>query len=69
MKTISHFIAGARVDAQNGRYAEVFNPALGQAIASAALGNADQVGAAAPRRSCSAGLTARVPGRNFPSRK
>ena len=46
METISHFIAGARVDTQSGRYADVFNPALGQPIARVALGNADEVGAA-----------------------
>ncbi|GGC82202.1 CoA-acylating methylmalonate-semialdehyde dehydrogenase [Undibacterium terreum] len=46
METITHFIGGNRVDTQSGRYADVFNPALGVAIARVALGSADEVAAA-----------------------
>ncbi|HTD06039.1 CoA-acylating methylmalonate-semialdehyde dehydrogenase [Undibacterium sp.] len=46
METISHFIGGTRVDTQSGRYADVFNPALGTPIARVALGSAEEVAAA-----------------------
>jgi malonate-semialdehyde dehydrogenase (acetylating)/methylmalonate-semialdehyde dehydrogenase len=43
---ISHFINGRQVDAPNGRYADVFNPALGEPCARVALGSAEDVNAA-----------------------
>ncbi|MES2073590.1 MAG: CoA-acylating methylmalonate-semialdehyde dehydrogenase [Pseudomonadota bacterium] len=46
LDTISHFIGGSRVDTQSGRYADVFNPALGKPIARVALGSAEEVAAA-----------------------
>jgi malonate-semialdehyde dehydrogenase (acetylating)/methylmalonate-semialdehyde dehydrogenase len=44
--TISHFINGREVDAPGGRYADVFNPAVGEPCARVALGSADDVNAA-----------------------
>ncbi|HYD80221.1 MAG TPA: CoA-acylating methylmalonate-semialdehyde dehydrogenase [Paucimonas sp.] len=46
LDTISHYIGGQVVDTGSGRYAEVFNPALGQPIARVALGGAEEVDAA-----------------------
>ncbi len=46
LDTITHFVNGARVDTGSGRYADVFNPALGEPVARVALGNADDVDAA-----------------------
>jgi malonate-semialdehyde dehydrogenase (acetylating)/methylmalonate-semialdehyde dehydrogenase len=46
LDTITHFINGAKVDTQSGRYADVFNPALGEPCARVALGTADDVNAA-----------------------
>jgi malonate-semialdehyde dehydrogenase (acetylating)/methylmalonate-semialdehyde dehydrogenase len=43
---ITHYINGAQVDTQSGRYADVFNPALGEPVAHVALGTADDVDAA-----------------------
>lgn len=43
MNTISHYINGAVVETTSGRYADVFNPALGQPCAQVALGTADEV--------------------------
>ena len=46
LDTITHFINGEKVDTQSGRYADVFNPALGQPVARVALGTVTEVGAA-----------------------
>jgi malonate-semialdehyde dehydrogenase (acetylating) / methylmalonate-semialdehyde dehydrogenase len=46
LDTITHFIDGAQVDTASGRYADVFNPALGEPCARVALGTADDVAAA-----------------------
>ena len=46
LDTITHFINGAKVDTSSGRYADVFNPAMGEPCARVALGTADEVGAA-----------------------
>ena len=46
MDTISHYINGAVVDTTSGRFADVFNPALGTPCAQVALGTAEEVGAA-----------------------
>jgi len=46
LETITHFINGLAVDTQSGRYADVFNPALGQPVARVALGTSDEVDAA-----------------------
>src|SRR6476469_8637301 len=46
LDTITHYINGAKVDTQSGRYADVFNPAIGEPCARVALGTADEVGAA-----------------------
>ncbi|MBI3525917.1 MAG: CoA-acylating methylmalonate-semialdehyde dehydrogenase [Betaproteobacteria bacterium] len=48
MDSISHFINGKPVDSSSGRgrYADVFNPALGVPIARVSLATADEVGAA-----------------------
>ncbi|SEN58113.1 methylmalonate-semialdehyde dehydrogenase [acylating] [Duganella sp. CF517] len=43
LDTITHFINGAKVDTQSGRYADVFNPALGEPVARVALGTAEEV--------------------------
>jgi malonate-semialdehyde dehydrogenase (acetylating)/methylmalonate-semialdehyde dehydrogenase len=43
MDTISHYINGAVVETTSGRYADVFNPALGEPCAQVALGTADEV--------------------------
>jgi malonate-semialdehyde dehydrogenase (acetylating)/methylmalonate-semialdehyde dehydrogenase len=44
--TISHFIDGAVVATTSGRFADVFNPALGEPCAQVALGTAGEVDAA-----------------------
>jgi len=41
METITHFINGRRVDSNNDRYADVFNPALGVPVARVTLGTAE----------------------------
>jgi malonate-semialdehyde dehydrogenase (acetylating)/methylmalonate-semialdehyde dehydrogenase len=41
--TISHFIGGAEVDTTTGRYADVFNPALGEPCAKVALASSEEV--------------------------
>ncbi|WP_432240235.1 CoA-acylating methylmalonate-semialdehyde dehydrogenase [Herbaspirillum robiniae] len=46
MEKITHYIGGKRVDTTSGRYADVFNPALGAPAAKVALGTADEVDAA-----------------------
>ncbi|MFZ3289390.1 MAG: CoA-acylating methylmalonate-semialdehyde dehydrogenase [Telluria sp.] len=46
LDTITHFINGAKVDTAGGRYADVFNPALGEPVARVALGTAAEVDAA-----------------------
>ena len=46
LDTIAHFINGAKVDTQSGRYADVFNPAVGAPCARVALGTEDDVNAA-----------------------
>jgi malonate-semialdehyde dehydrogenase (acetylating)/methylmalonate-semialdehyde dehydrogenase len=40
---ITHFINGRPVDTTSGRYADVFNPAVGEPCARVALGTADEV--------------------------
>jgi malonate-semialdehyde dehydrogenase (acetylating)/methylmalonate-semialdehyde dehydrogenase len=44
--TITHYINGAKADTRSGRYADVYNPALGEPVARVALGTADEVDAA-----------------------
>jgi malonate-semialdehyde dehydrogenase (acetylating) / methylmalonate-semialdehyde dehydrogenase len=46
LDTITHFINGAKVDTASGRYADVFNPALGEPVARVALGTSAEVDAA-----------------------
>jgi malonate-semialdehyde dehydrogenase (acetylating)/methylmalonate-semialdehyde dehydrogenase len=46
METISHFIDGAVVATTSGRFADVFNPALGEPCAQVALGTVGEVDAA-----------------------
>jgi malonate-semialdehyde dehydrogenase (acetylating) / methylmalonate-semialdehyde dehydrogenase len=46
LDTITHFIDGAKVDTASGRYADVFNPALGEPVARVALGTSAEVDAA-----------------------
>jgi malonate-semialdehyde dehydrogenase (acetylating)/methylmalonate-semialdehyde dehydrogenase len=46
LDTITHFINGVKVDTQSGRYADVFNPAMGEPVARVALGTAGEVDAA-----------------------
>ena len=41
--TITHFINGQKVDTASGRYADVFNPAIGSPCARVALGSAAEV--------------------------
>lgn len=43
LDTITHFINGAKVDTAGGRYADVFNPALGEPVARVALATAAEV--------------------------
>jgi len=46
LDTITHFINGQLVDTASGRYADVFNPAVGEPCARVALGTADDINAA-----------------------
>ncbi|SFM00341.1 CoA-acylating methylmalonate-semialdehyde dehydrogenase [Rugamonas rubra] len=46
LDTITHFINGAKVDTLSGRYADVYNPALGEPVARVALGTVAEVDAA-----------------------
>ena len=46
METVTHYINGRRIDTESGRYADIFNPALGKPVARVALGTADEVNAA-----------------------
>jgi malonate-semialdehyde dehydrogenase (acetylating)/methylmalonate-semialdehyde dehydrogenase len=46
LDTITHFIGGHKVDTASGRYADVFNPALGEPCARVALGTAAEVDSA-----------------------
>ncbi|MYN16184.1 CoA-acylating methylmalonate-semialdehyde dehydrogenase [Rugamonas sp. FT107W] len=46
LDTITHYINGSKVDTQSGRYADVFNPALGEPVARVALGTTEEVDAA-----------------------
>jgi malonate-semialdehyde dehydrogenase (acetylating)/methylmalonate-semialdehyde dehydrogenase len=46
LDTITHYIGGAKADTRSGRYADVYNPALGEPVARVALGSADEVDAA-----------------------
>ncbi|MDR7050577.1 malonate-semialdehyde dehydrogenase (acetylating)/methylmalonate-semialdehyde dehydrogenase [Duganella sp. 3397] len=46
LDTITHFINGAKQDTASGRYADVFNPALGEPVARVALASAEEVDAA-----------------------
>ncbi|MET3136302.1 malonate-semialdehyde dehydrogenase (acetylating)/methylmalonate-semialdehyde dehydrogenase [Undibacterium sp. GrIS 1.2] len=43
IETIPHFIAGARVDTDSGRYADVYNPALGVPIARVVMASSADV--------------------------
>jgi malonate-semialdehyde dehydrogenase (acetylating)/methylmalonate-semialdehyde dehydrogenase len=43
LDTITHFINGVKVDTQSGRYADVFNPAMGEPVARVALGTSEEV--------------------------
>ena len=44
--TITHYINDQNIDTQSGRYADVYNPALGEPIARVALGTAEDVNTA-----------------------
>ncbi|GGX84493.1 CoA-acylating methylmalonate-semialdehyde dehydrogenase [Massilia dura] len=44
--TITHYINGAKADTRSGRYADVYNPALGEPVARVALGTVEEVDAA-----------------------
>ena len=44
--TITHFINGHKADTQSGRYADVYNPAIGAPCARVALGTGEEVDAA-----------------------
>ena len=46
LDTITHFINGAKQDTASGRYADVFNPALGEPVARVALASGEEVDAA-----------------------
>ena len=46
LDTITHFINGQLVDTDSGRYADVFNPALGAPCARVALGTTEEVNTA-----------------------
>jgi malonate-semialdehyde dehydrogenase (acetylating)/methylmalonate-semialdehyde dehydrogenase len=46
METINHFIDGRALDGSSGRYADVYNPALGEPCARVALASGDDVNAA-----------------------
>ncbi|WP_338770998.1 CoA-acylating methylmalonate-semialdehyde dehydrogenase [Massilia sp. METH4] len=44
--TITHYINGEKADTRSGRYADVFNPAVGEPVARVALGTFEEVDAA-----------------------
>jgi malonate-semialdehyde dehydrogenase (acetylating)/methylmalonate-semialdehyde dehydrogenase len=46
LEIVPHFIAGRRVDTQSGRYADVFNPALGVPVSRVALASSEDVSSA-----------------------
>jgi len=46
LDTITHYINGVKTDTVSGRYADVFNPALGELVAKVALGTTEEVDAA-----------------------
>ncbi|MCC7684520.1 CoA-acylating methylmalonate-semialdehyde dehydrogenase [Janthinobacterium sp. FW305-128] len=46
LDTITHYINGAKIDTQSGRYGDVYNPALGEPVARVALGTVEDVDAA-----------------------
>jgi malonate-semialdehyde dehydrogenase (acetylating)/methylmalonate-semialdehyde dehydrogenase len=46
METINHFINGSALDGGSGRYADVYNPALGEPCARVALASTEDVAAA-----------------------
>lgn len=46
INTITHYINGQNIDTQSGRYADVYNPALGEPVARVALGTAEDVNSA-----------------------
>jgi malonate-semialdehyde dehydrogenase (acetylating)/methylmalonate-semialdehyde dehydrogenase len=46
IETINHYIGGREVDSTSGRYADVYNPALGEPCARVALASSDEVNAA-----------------------
>jgi malonate-semialdehyde dehydrogenase (acetylating)/methylmalonate-semialdehyde dehydrogenase len=46
IETIKHYIGGREVDSATGRYADVYNPALGEPCARVALASGEEVGAA-----------------------
>ena len=46
INTITHYINGQNIDTQSGRYADVYNPALGEPIARVVLGTAEDVNSA-----------------------
>ncbi len=46
LDTITHFINGQKVDTGSGRYADVFNPAVGEPCARVALGTTEEVNSA-----------------------
>ena len=46
INTITHYINGQHIDTQSGRYADVYNPALGEPVARVALGTAEDVNSA-----------------------
>ena len=46
VNTITHYINGQNIDTQSGRYADVYNPALGEPIARVVLGTAEDVNSA-----------------------
>jgi malonate-semialdehyde dehydrogenase (acetylating)/methylmalonate-semialdehyde dehydrogenase len=46
IETIKHYIGGREVDSTSGRYADVYNPALGEPCARVALASNDEVNAA-----------------------
>jgi malonate-semialdehyde dehydrogenase (acetylating)/methylmalonate-semialdehyde dehydrogenase len=46
IETINHYIGGRAVDSTSGRYADVYNPALGEPCARVALASSDEVNAA-----------------------
>lgn len=46
LSTITHYINGQNIDTQSGRYADVYNPALGEPIARVALGTTEDVNTA-----------------------